>query len=45
MVDEETLMSGIEILLSEHHGIYIPKKFSEDFGGWGIPHEDVVELS
>lgn len=38
-------MSGIEILLSDHHGIYIPKIFSEDFGGWGVSHEDVVDLA
>lgn len=38
-------MSGIEILLSDHHGIFIPKIFSEDFGGWGVTHEDVVDLA
>jgi len=38
-------MSGIEILVSDHHGIYIPKVFSENFGGWGVMHEDVVDLS
>lgn len=38
-------MSGIEILLSDANGIYIPKFFVENFGGWGIMHEDVEDLS
>ncbi len=38
-------MSGIEILVSDHHGIYIPKFFSENFGGWGLLNEDVVDLA
>ena len=38
-------MSGIEILLSDHHGIHIPRIFVEDFGGWGVSHEDVVDLA
>lgn len=38
-------MFGTKILLSDHHGVYIPKIFSEDFGGWGLLHEDVVDLA
>ncbi len=38
-------MSGIKILICDHYGINIPKIFSEDFGGWGVRHEDVVDLS
>lgn len=38
-------MSGIEILLSDHHGIYIPKIFAEDFDGWGVKDIDKIDLS
>jgi hypothetical protein len=46
MVDwRKNPMSGIEIVYSDHHGIYIPKLFSEQCGGWGVSHEDVVDLA
>lgn len=39
-------MSGIEILIGDHQGIYIPQHFVEGFHavGWGIKPEDVELL-
>ena len=36
-------MSGIEILLSDHRGVYIPRDFAEfdhSISSWGIPEDD-----
>jgi hypothetical protein len=39
-------MSGIELLFSDHHGVYIPKLFVEDCGEiWGLSEDDKLELS
>ena len=34
-------MSGMELLLADRHGVYIPQTFAEDFGGdaWGIDED------
>ena len=38
-------MSGIEILLSDNRGIYIPQNFAEGFAGWsGINIEDLETI-
>ena len=33
-------MSGIEILLSDHHGVYIPQRFAHDFDRWSNIDQD-----
>ena len=38
-------MSGVEILLSDRNGIYIPSLFVEDFDGWGVSEQDKNDLS
>jgi hypothetical protein len=39
-------MSGISILVSDSHGIYIPQVFSETFEGWnGIEPTDLEALN
>ena len=38
-------MSGIEILMSDNRGVYIPRDFAEGFDGWsGINIEDLEIL-
>lgn len=39
-------MSGIRILVSDHHGIYVPQVFAEGFDivSWGLNEHDVSDI-
>lgn len=41
-----TSLPSVALLLSDHHGIYIPQHFAEGFNNWqGITEEDKQDLS
>jgi hypothetical protein len=37
-------MSGIQILLSDRHGVYIPREFVNRFDGWKNISDDDIEI-
>ncbi len=37
-------MSGVQILVSDHHGIYVPQVFSERFNWSGISVDDLKTI-
>ena len=40
-------MSGIKLLVSDHHGVYIPQAFVEGFDTikWGLSDKDVSDVA
>jgi hypothetical protein len=37
-------MSGVQILVSDHHGIYVPQVFAEQFNWSGISVDDLKTI-